>query len=139
MALQQVGRSGYEKMIREDIELSKLLFDLADNHHELEALSHNLSIATFRFIPLGYKFDIEDKEAYLNTLNENLLDRLQQGGEVFLSNAIINEKYALRGCIVNFRTSRKDIEEIIDIVVRQGQKMHERLQMDKQQEQAIGL
>jgi len=72
-------------------------------------------------------------------LNENLLDSLQEGGEVFLSNAIINKKYALRGCIVNFRTSRKDIEEVIEIVVQQGQKMHERLQMDKQQEQAIGL
>jgi len=133
MALQQVGRSGYEKMIREDIELSKLLFDQADNHLELEALSHNLSIATFRYVPLAYKFDIEDTEAYLNTLNENLLDSLQEGGEVFLSNAIINENYALRACIVNFRTSKNDIEEIIEIVVKQGQKMHERLQMKQQQ------
>lgn len=33
--LQQVGRTGYEKLIGEDIELSKLLFQLAENHQEL--------------------------------------------------------------------------------------------------------
>ena len=62
-----------------------------------------------------------------NSVLDNL-DELQKGGEVFLSNAIVKEKYCLRGCIVNFRTSRKDIEEIIEIVVREGKKMHQKLQ-----------
>lgn len=129
LALQQVGRSGYIKMIGEDIQLSKLLFDLAKNHPELEAISQNLSIATLRYIPQGY-IDNENKEAYLNTLNEALLDELQQGGEVFLSNAVVSGKYCLRGCIVNFRTSKKDIEEIIETVVREGKKMHHKLQRE---------
>ncbi len=115
-------------MIGEDIQLSKLLFDLAENHAELEAVTQNLSITTLRYIPLDYNYDMENKEAYLNKLNEALLNELQQGGEVFLSNAIVLEKYCLRGCIVNFRTSKKDIEEIIEIIVREGQKMHRNLQ-----------
>ena len=32
------------------------------------------------------------------------------------------ESYCLRACIVNFRTSEKDIAEIIDNIVREGQK-----------------
>ena len=48
---------------------------------------------------------------------------MQAGGEVFLSNAIVDKKYCLRACIVNFRTSEKDIEEIIDIIVREGGKL----------------
>jgi aromatic-L-amino-acid/L-tryptophan decarboxylase len=72
-------------------------------------------------------YDRENKEAYLNTLNEALLNELQQGGEVFLSNAVVKEKYCLRGCIVNFRTSKKDIGEIIEIIVREGKKMHQKL------------
>jgi glutamate/tyrosine decarboxylase-like PLP-dependent enzyme len=127
LALQQVGRSGYVKMIGEDIELSKLLFELAENHLELEAITQNLSIATFRYVPIDYEENIKKNEAYLNTLNEALLDALQKGGEIFLSNAIVNEKYCLRGCIVNFRTSKKDIEEIIEIIVREGKKMHQKL------------
>lgn len=128
LTLQQVGRKGYQKMIGEDIELSKLLFQLAENHIELEAVSQNLSISTFRFIPLKFINDSDDKEEYLNTLNEELLNVLQNGGEVFPSNAIVNGKYCLRTCIVNFRTSEKDIYEIVEIITREGRRTDEKLQ-----------
>lgn len=131
LALQQVGRSGYAKMISEDIALSKLLFELANNHPELEAVTQNLSITTLRYIPVDLTQNKEDREAYLNRLNEALLNELQQGGEVFLSNAVVMEKYCLRGCIVNFRTSRKDIEEIIEIVVKEGRKVHKKLHEER--------
>ncbi len=128
MALQQVGKTGYIKMINEDIEMSKLLFEEAKKHPDLEAVTQNLSITTLRYVPSEFKQEgAKINNAYLNTLNEKLLNELQQGGEVFLSNAVIFEKYCLRGCIVNFRTSRIDIEEIIEIIVREGRKIHEKL------------
>lgn len=123
LVLQQIGRSGYEKLIGEDIELSKFLFERAEQHPELEAISQSLSITTFRFKPQSHSEDID----YVNTLNEKLLNRLQAGGEVFLSNAIVKENYCLRACVVNFRTSEKDIEEIVDIVSREGRKLHSEL------------
>lgn len=126
LALQQVGRNGYIKMISEDIELSKLLFNLAKNHIELEAMTQNLSITTLRYVPLDDQQ--ANNTAYLNTLNEALLNALQQGGEVFLSNALVNDKYCLRACIVNFRTSEKDIAEIVEIIVKEGRKLHQKLQ-----------
>jgi aromatic-L-amino-acid decarboxylase len=128
LALQQVGKNGYIKMIGDDIELAELFFEQAKNHPELEAITQNLSITTFRYIPLNYKQNTKTKEEYLNTLNEALLNQLQQGGELFISNAIIMKKYCLRACIVNFRTSEKDIMESIEIVVREGKKMHQKLQ-----------
>ncbi len=131
LTLQQVGRSGYISMIEEDIQLAKLLFELANQHPELEAVTQNLSITTLRYIPTDYHIMQESKQAYLNRLNEALLNDLQQGGEIFLSNAMVMEKYCLRACIVNFRTSKKDIEEIIEIIAREGKKMHEKLQQNK--------
>lgn len=130
LILQQVGRNGYIKMIEDDIELSKLLFDLAEKNIELEAVTQNLSITTLRYIPQGYN-NTEDKEPYLNRLNEALLNNLQQGGEVFLSNAVVNGKYCLRSCIVNFRTSKKDIHETIDIIIKQGKRLHQELQNEQ--------
>ncbi len=127
LALQQVGRSGYIKMIDEDIRLSKLLFDKAHAHPELEAVSQSLSITTLRYVPKDFNGGHGTREAYLNKLNESLLNELQKQGEVFLSNAVVMEKYCLRGCIVNFRTSKKDIEEIIEIIVREGNKLHHKL------------
>lgn len=128
MALQHVGKSGYVQMINEDIELSKLLFEEAHKHPELEAVTQNLSITTLRYVPEGFVRDKQAGEVYLNTLNEKLLNTLQQGGEVFLSNALVGAKYCLRGCIVNFRTSRQDIEEIVEILAREGRKIHQSLQ-----------
>ena len=122
LILQQVGRNGFIKMISEDIELSELMFDLALLHNELEAVSQNLSICTLRYIPADLGDDVTMHD-YLNELNKALLDRLQQGGEVFLSNAIVKDKYCLRTCIVNFRTSKKDIEEVIEIIVREGREL----------------
>ena len=64
---------------------------------------------------------------YYDRDDQQLLNELQKGGEVFLSNAFVSEKYCLRGCIVNFRTSKKDIEEIIEIIIREGRKIHKRM------------
>jgi glutamate/tyrosine decarboxylase-like PLP-dependent enzyme len=122
--LQHVGREGYVSMIGKDIELSQRFFRLAQHHPELEALTQNLSITTLRYVPVDVPGDPKKKEAYLNTLNEALLNNLQRKGDAFLSNAVIKGKYCLRGCIVNFRTSEKDIDEIIDIIVKEGREVH---------------
>jgi len=119
MVLQQAGRRGYLEMIAADIQLAELLFRLASQHAELEAVTQNLSITTVRYCPPGYP------EIDLNKLNELLLNDLQGNGEVFLSNAVIGGKYCLRACIVNFRTAEKDIEEMVEIIVRGGRKVAE--------------
>ena len=59
-------------------------------------------------------------EAYLNKLNEELLNDLQKGGEAFISNAVVEGKYLLRACIVNFRTTLPDVEALPEIVIRLG-------------------
>ncbi len=124
LGLQHVGKNGYLEMIRQDIELSELMYNLAIEHPELEAVSQNLSITTFRYIPIKFN----SNTPYLNMLNEALVDDLQKGGEVFLSNAMVKNKYCLRGCIVNFRTSENDINELIEFVVERGRKLHGQFQ-----------
>jgi glutamate/tyrosine decarboxylase-like PLP-dependent enzyme len=94
---------------------------MALNNPEMEAVTQNLSITTLRYRPSDHNYS----EEHLNELNEMLLNELQRGGELFLSNAVIDGKYCLRACIVNFRTSEKDIEEAIEIIVREGSRVHE--------------
>lgn len=120
LALQQVGRSGYEQMISDDIQLSKRLFQVFDEHPEFEAVTHNLSITTFRYIPKGFNANQENADDHLNKLNTEILTRLQEGGEAFVSNTVIDGKYLLRACIVNFRTSFNDIETLPEIIARIG-------------------
>ncbi|MDQ4079015.1 MAG: aminotransferase class V-fold PLP-dependent enzyme [Chloroflexota bacterium] len=120
LALRQVGRDGYAQMIGDDIKLAQDLCQLVDSHEELEAFTHNLSITTFRYVPNGLTPGREAIEAYLDELNRTLLTDLMEGGEVFLSNAVIGGKFVLRACIVNFRTTLDDIEALPGIVARRG-------------------
>jgi aromatic-L-amino-acid/L-tryptophan decarboxylase len=106
-------------MISDDIRLSRAMFERIAEYPELEALTQGLSITTFRFVPQDLKAN-DAAEDYLNDLNRDLLTRLQQGGEVYLSNAIIGGKYALRACIVNFRTTLQDVDALLPIIVRIG-------------------
>lgn len=122
LGLRQAGRDGYVQLIRDDIALTKALHDAVHAHPELEALTLGLSISTFRYVTAGLG-DRPDREAYLNELNTQLLDRLQTGGEAFVSNAVIDGKFALRACLVNFRTQREDVEALPGIVARIGRSL----------------
>jgi aromatic-L-amino-acid decarboxylase len=123
LALQQVGRDGYVQMISDDIRLSRAMYERIAQDDELEALTQGLSITTFRYIPSDLKGGDGKVESYLNDLNRELLTRLQQGGEAYLSNAVIDGKYALRACIVNFRTTLQDVEALLPLVVRIGKQV----------------
>jgi aromatic-L-amino-acid/L-tryptophan decarboxylase len=123
LAIQQVGRSGYERMIADDIRLARLLFERVSTYPDLERLSQSLSITTFRFFPSDLQRMTQPVESYLEQLNRELLTRLQNSGEVYVSNAIVHGKFALRACIVNFRTSRADIEALPPLVVRLGKEI----------------
>ncbi len=123
LALQQVGRAGYVEMISQDIGLSAGLFALLPQYPELEPFTQSLSIATFRFVPADLDRSSAEAQTYLDQLNSELLTRLQNGGGAYLSNAIVHGKFALRACIVNFRTSSADIEALPPLVVRIGKEV----------------
>ncbi len=123
LALQLVGREGYVRMISDDMRLARALFERMVEYPELEPLTQSLSITTFRFVPADLRAGSEAVDTYLNQLNLELLTRLQNSGEVFLSNAVVKGKYALRVCIVNFRTSLADIEALLSIVLRVGKEL----------------
>lgn len=122
LCLRQAGRDGYQRMIGDNIRLAEKLYELVNECAELEALSNSLSITTFRYVPQDLKGRV-DAEPYLNQLNSELLTSLLAGGEVFLSNAMLRGKFALRTCIVNFRTSIEDIKALPELVVRLGAKI----------------
>jgi glutamate/tyrosine decarboxylase-like PLP-dependent enzyme len=120
LALQHVGRKGYEQMLGDDIRLAGALHQLLSKVPELQPVAQGLSISTFRYIPTDLEPGTQPVEEYLNRLNAELLTRLQAGGEAFISNAVLAGKFVLRACIVNFRTSLADLEALPGLVVRLG-------------------
>ncbi|MDQ3875491.1 MAG: aminotransferase class V-fold PLP-dependent enzyme [Actinomycetota bacterium] len=123
LALRQVGREGYVRMIGDDIRLARELHDIVQAEPELEPGTTSLSITTFRYVPEGAAGDDE----YLNELNAELLTRLEGGGEAFVSNAVVDGRFYLRACIVNFRTTLEDVRALPAIVKRLGAEAHSEL------------
>jgi glutamate/tyrosine decarboxylase-like PLP-dependent enzyme len=120
LALRQAGREGYIRMIREDCSIAEELYRALAGFPELEPLTCSLSITTFRFVPRDLQAGTKTVEDYLNKLNAEVLTRLQRSGKAYPSNAIIGGKFALRVCIVNFRTTRDDILALPQLALATG-------------------
>jgi glutamate/tyrosine decarboxylase-like PLP-dependent enzyme len=123
LGLRQVGKEGYIRMISDDIELARALYDLVKSEPELEAFTQGLSITTFRYVPPDLKTEREEVETYLSALNKELLTRLQNSGEAYVTNAVIGGRFVLRACVVNFRTTMTDIEALPGIIIRMGKEV----------------
>jgi aromatic-L-amino-acid/L-tryptophan decarboxylase len=129
LALRHAGAAGYRRMISDDIALSRAMADAVSVHPELELVTQALSITTFRYVPadLRARTGEDAVEAHLDALNRELLDRMQRGGEAFVSNAVVGGRYVLRACIVNFNTARADVEAVPALAARIGSELDRRL------------
>ena len=109
-------------MIADDIRLSRAMADAVRRRDDLELITQELSITTFRCVPRDLRPTLGDPavERHLDALNRAVLDRLQRGGEAFVSNAVVGDRYVLRACIVNFHTSLDDVEALLPLVARLG-------------------
>ncbi|HLB08149.1 MAG TPA: pyridoxal-dependent decarboxylase [Gemmatimonadaceae bacterium] len=119
------GWNAYERRIAHDVALARYLYERAADHPDLEVAgpAPELSITCFRYVPHELRGD-PSAEAYLNNLNDRLMAELQLDGRVFPSNAILDGRFVLRACIVNFRTEAADIDALIARTVELGESMH---------------
>jgi glutamate/tyrosine decarboxylase-like PLP-dependent enzyme len=125
LGFQQCGASGYRRMIADDIKLAQRLHEFVGEQELLEQGTLGLSITTFRFVPadLGARATEPGVGDYLNELNARIATALRLSGEAFVSNAHFGDKYMLRACIVNFRTTIDDVKALPQIIVRLGRQV----------------
>lgn len=116
------GWAAYSRRIAHDVELARWLYERAAERPEFEPIGPppELSIACFRYVPP----DARDDEEYLNKLNEQLMLELQLDGRVYPSNAVVGGRFAIRACIVNFRTEAEDLERLLDVAAEIGARLH---------------
>jgi hypothetical protein len=56
----------------------------------------------------------------IDAFNELLLVALQRDGSSYLSNTTLGGRFALRGCVLNYRTTLRDMEILLDDLRRVG-------------------
>lgn len=117
LVLQQIGLQGLRDLISADITHAKLLQAKIAARPDFELVAAGpLSITCFRYKPAGLS-----DEAALDVLNRALHKRLDAGGKAFTSSTELNGHFALRACIVNFRTTDADLDMLLDAVTEAGQ------------------
>ena len=70
-----------------------------------------LSIFCFRHVPLQLR---SESPGAIDAFNERLLVALQRDGSSYLSNATLGGRFALRGCVLNYRTTFRDMEILVE-------------------------
>ena len=119
MTMQQFGLKGYKAAIEENLALAGYLADRVRSAPDLELMAPpSLSVVCFRFLDPS----LPDEDA-IAALNRALLERLQLGGEAFLTSTELRGRFVLRACIVNYRSRREDIDRMLDAVRAIGQEL----------------
>jgi aromatic-L-amino-acid decarboxylase len=119
LTLRYYGVQRIARTISEDNQVAAYLGEKVAAATDFELLAApELSICCFRYVPASYQGQPPSNavDAELDQLNTNIMNAVQRGGRAYLSSATIRGKFALRACITNFRTTRADIDETLEII-----------------------
>src|SRR5882724_660606 len=131
-ALKYYGSRRLAEAISDDNALAQYLAEQILASEDFELLAPvELSICCFRYVPPSMKDRMTSASAEtsseinraLDELNTQIMLAVQRGGQAYLSNATIRGSFALRICIVNFRTTRADIDQTLAVVRAAAKKL----------------
>jgi len=118
MLLKGVGLHSLGEAIEQNLTCARHLESLVQASDDFEmAAPIGLSIFCFRHVP-GLLRNAPAQA--IDAWNERLLVALQQDGSSYLSNTTLAGRFALRGCVLNYRTTLRDMEVLLDDLRRVG-------------------
>jgi aromatic-L-amino-acid/L-tryptophan decarboxylase len=112
LSLRYHGLAAFRSAIRADLQHARSLAAAVCGAGALELLAPvELSAVCFRCLPHE-----PDRDA--NRYNAAILTRVIERGRVYLSNATLRGRFALRACFVNHRTTDRDVAGIVPEVLQ---------------------
>jgi aromatic-L-amino-acid/L-tryptophan decarboxylase len=112
MLLKGVGTRALGEAIEKDLSCARHLESVVRSSDDFQMLAPvELSIFCFRYRPPKWR---EKSDGEIDSLNERLLVALQRDGSSYLSNAKVHGRFALRGCVMNYRTTFRDMEILLE-------------------------
>jgi aromatic-L-amino-acid decarboxylase len=119
MTIKHEGLDGLRSTIEDNIALARYLADRIRTTPNLELIASGLSVVCFRYVGADPRVrpDTADTQAGRHNINREILDQLQLGGDAFITSTELKGHFVLRACIVNYRSTRADIDRLIDVVL----------------------
>ena len=111
--LREIGRAGVVQRVERHIAFARRVADRARRHPRLELLAEpDLSIVCFRYR--------RDEGVDPDRLNKAILERLRRETPFIPSSTIVKGSFAIRPCFINPRTTEREVEGLVDSVIRLG-------------------
>ncbi len=115
MALEEHGVAKFGRLIDQDLAHAQYLTERIMATRDLNlCFPTAINIVCFRYDPGGLP------EPALKRLNIEIMVRMQEAGVAAVSDTTVHGRHCLRAAINNHRTTRADLDILIDEVVRQG-------------------
>ena len=112
MLLKGVGLTQLSAAIESNLACARYLESMVQASKDFQMVAPvELSIFCFRHVPMQLRN--QPAEA-IDAFNERLLVAVQRDGSSYLSNAALGGRFALRGCVLNYRTTLRDMEILLD-------------------------
>ncbi len=112
MLLKGAGLRSLGEAIESNLACARHLESLVRASDDFEMVAPvELSIFCFRHLPAQLR---KESPETIDAFNERLLVALQRDGSSYLSNTTIDGRFALRGCVLNYRTTFRDMEIMLD-------------------------
>jgi glutamate/tyrosine decarboxylase-like PLP-dependent enzyme len=112
MLLKGVGLDSLGAAIESNLACARYLESMVRVSDDFEMVAPvELSIFCFRHVPAQLR---SESPEVIDAFNERLLVALQRDGGSYLSNATLGGGFALRGCVLNYRTTLRDMEILLD-------------------------
>jgi aromatic-L-amino-acid decarboxylase len=121
MALKFMGRSGYASVIEHQIELTQYLAARIDELADFERVSPvETAVCCFRFVPA---LPSAADASALDSLQQKLQQKIERGGEAWITTTVLNGRRALRVNINSFLTRRRHIDDLLELLVHTGKEL----------------
>lgn len=124
MSLKTHGVSSFAALIEQNMEQSQHLSHAVEADRELELLAPtSMNIVCFRYRPLRNASRLPLDAETLNTLNRELVVRIQESGRYVVSGTVLGERYAIRVANTNHRSRMEDFDSLTRDVVQTGREI----------------
>ena len=119
LSIQRYGLAAHRTEIARAIALARGAEDRVRSEEELELLSpQSLGVVCFR-----YRGDGSVPEGSLDDLNSRIQQEIVSSGFAMMSSTRIRERFSLRFCVLNYRTTREDLELTLDRILVAGRRL----------------
>jgi aromatic-L-amino-acid decarboxylase len=111
ISLRFFGVPAFRQAVNRCLDLALHAQERIEAAAELELMSPaSLGVVTFRRHPPGV-----DDENVLERINAALADRIERGGELFVSTGRVRGRYVLRLCVLNHSTSQAEVDRALEL------------------------